>query len=328
MTVFAGDEGLGLGPDEESIEIWREIGVPDERIVRLPASDNFWQAGATGPCGPCSEMYIDRGPEFGSDDLRPGDDTDRYLEYWNHVFMTYELREDGSLTDLPQRNIDTGLGLERMAVIQQGVDSVFDTDAFTPLIALAEELSGAAYGSDPKVTRAMRIIADHMRGVGQPDRRRRRSLERGPRLRAAADHAARDPAGPGARARAPVSRPLRRAGDRADVGCVSAPRGRARQRHALGRRRGGELRAHARPRHRPAGEAGRRGEGCEHLLDRRRGRLPAARHLRLSVRPDQGAARRAGALGRRRGLRGADGAAAHERPEPAARTRRRTATRR
>ena len=164
VTVFAGDEQLGLGADEESIEIWREIGVPDERIVRLPASDNFWQGGATGPCGPCSEMYIDRGAEFGADDLRPGDDTDRYLEYWNHVFMTYELHEDGSLTELPQRNIDTGLGLERMAVIQQGVDSVFDTDAFTPLIALAEELSGVSYGSDPKVTRAMRIIADHSRG--------------------------------------------------------------------------------------------------------------------------------------------------------------------
>ena len=165
VTVFEGDEELGLGPDTEAIEIWREIGVPEERIVRLPASENFWQAGPTGPCGPCSEMYIDRGPEFGSDDLRPGDDTDRYLEYWNHVFMTYELHEDGSLTDLPQRNIDTGLGLERMAVIQQGVDSVFDTDAFAPLIALAEELSGRAYGSDPKVTRAMRIIADHTRGA-------------------------------------------------------------------------------------------------------------------------------------------------------------------
>jgi alanyl-tRNA synthetase len=164
VTVFAGDEDLGLGADEESIEIWREIGVPEKRIVRLPASDNFWQGGATGPCGPCSEMYIDRGREFGSDDLRPGDDTDRYLEYWNHVFMTYELREDGGLTDLPQRNIDTGLGLERMAVIQQGVDSVFDTDAFTPLISLAEELSGAGYGSDPRLTRAMRIIADHARG--------------------------------------------------------------------------------------------------------------------------------------------------------------------
>ena len=215
VTVFEGDEELGLGPDTEAIEIWREIGVPEERIVRLPASENFWQAGPTGPCGPCSEMYIDRGPEFGSDDLRPGDDTDRYLEYWNHVFMTYELHEDGSLTDLPQRNIDTGLGLERMAVIQQGVDSVFDTDAFAPLISLAEELSGREYGSDPKVTRAMRIIADHTRGCRQPDRRRRGALQRGPRLRAAADHAPRDPAGPGAGARAALPRPVRRAGDRA-----------------------------------------------------------------------------------------------------------------
>ena len=164
VTVLEGDEELGLGADTESIEIWREIGVPEERIVLLPASENFWQAGPTGPCGPSSEMYIDRGPQFGADDLRPGDDTDRYLEYWNHVFMTYELGEDGSLTELPQRNIDTGLGLERMAVIQQRVDSVFDTDAFAPLIALAEELSGERYGSDPKVTRAMRIIADHARG--------------------------------------------------------------------------------------------------------------------------------------------------------------------
>ena len=165
VTVFAGDERLGLGPDTEAIEIWRQIGVPDERIIRLPRSENFWQAGETGPCGPCSEMYIDRGPDFGADDQRPGDDTDRYLEYWNHVFMTYELREDGSLADLPEKNIDTGMGLERMAVIQQGVDSVFDTDALAPLIELAVELSGVAYDSDPKATRAMRIIADHARGA-------------------------------------------------------------------------------------------------------------------------------------------------------------------
>lgn len=165
VTVHEGDEELGLGPDSEAIEIWKSIGVPAERIVLLPTKENFWQAGPTGPCGPCSEMYIDRGPEYGGDDQRPGDDTDRYLEYWNHVFMTYELHEDGSLTDLPAKNIDTGLGLERMAVIQQGVDSVFDTDGFVPLIALAEELSGAKYGSDPKVTRAMRILADHSRGA-------------------------------------------------------------------------------------------------------------------------------------------------------------------
>ena len=128
--------------------------------------------------------------------------------------------------------------------------------------------------------------ADHRRPLprlGQPDRRRGRALERGPRLRAAADHAARDPAGPGARPRAAVPRPLRRAGDRAHGRRLPAPRGRARERHALGRRRGGELRAHARPRHRAAGEAGRRGEGGEHLVDRRRRRVPPPRHLRLSL---------------------------------------------
>ena len=164
-TVFAGDEELGLGPDEEAIELWIAQGVPEERIVRLPRAENFWQAGPTGPCGPCSELYVDRGPEFGSDDERPGDDSDRYLEYWNLVFMTYELAEDGSLSDLPKRGIDTGLGLERQAAIQQGVDSVFETDLFRPLITLAEELSGQAYGSSPEATRAMRILADHSRGM-------------------------------------------------------------------------------------------------------------------------------------------------------------------
>jgi alanyl-tRNA synthetase len=165
VTVFEGDEELGLGPDTEAIEIWRSVGVPEERIVRLPRSENFWQAGPAGPCGPCSEMYLDRGEAFGGPDDRPGDDTDRFLEYWNHVFMTYELHEDGSLTDLPAKNIDTGMGLERMAAILQGVDSVFDTDLLRPLVDLAEELSGRTYGSDPKVTRAMRIIADHSRGA-------------------------------------------------------------------------------------------------------------------------------------------------------------------
>jgi alanyl-tRNA synthetase len=165
VTVFEGDEELGLGPDAEAIELWRQQGVPEERIVRLPRSENFWQAGPTGPCGPCSEMYVDRGEAFGSADDRPGDDTERFLEYWNHVFMTYELHEDGSLTDLPQRGIDTGLGLERMAAIKQDVPSVYETERFRPLVDLAEELSGQNYGSDPKTTRAMRILADHSRGM-------------------------------------------------------------------------------------------------------------------------------------------------------------------
>jgi alanyl-tRNA synthetase len=165
VSVFEGDEELGLGPDAEAIEIWRSIGVPEERIVALPRSENFWQAGDTGPCGPCSEMYLDRGPNFGRPDDRPGDDTDRYLEYWNHVFMTYDLGADGSLAELPMKSIDTGMGLERMAAVLQGVESVFDIDSIRPLVDLAEELSGRSYTEDSATTRAMRIVADHSRGA-------------------------------------------------------------------------------------------------------------------------------------------------------------------
>ena len=164
-TVFGGDEELGLGPDEEAIAVWRQVGVPDERIVRLGREDNFWQGGPTGPCGPCSELYLDRGPEFGGEDERPGDDTERYLEFWNHVFMTYDLAADGSLTPLPMRNIDTGMGLDRMAAILQGVPSVYETDLVRPLVDLAEEMSGHSYSEGAAVTRAMRIVADHSRGA-------------------------------------------------------------------------------------------------------------------------------------------------------------------
>jgi len=165
VTVFGGDEELGLGPDEEAIEIWRATGVPEERIVRLGREDNFWQAGPTGPCGPCSELYLDRGLEFGAEGDRPGDDSDRFLEFWNHVFMSYDLAEDGSLTELPTKNIDTGMGLDRMAAILQDVPSVFETDHVRPLVDLAEELSGRRYDEGGAVTRAMRIVADHSRGA-------------------------------------------------------------------------------------------------------------------------------------------------------------------
>jgi alanyl-tRNA synthetase len=164
VTVFGGDEELGLGPDEEAIACWGAIGVPDERIVRLGREDNFWQAGPAGPCGPCSELYLDRGEDFGAPGERPGDDTDRFLEFWNHVFMTYDLGADGSLTELPMRNIDTGMGLDRMAAILQDVPSVFETDLVRPLIDLAEEMSGRSYDEGGAVTRAMRIVADHSRG--------------------------------------------------------------------------------------------------------------------------------------------------------------------
>ncbi len=165
VTVFGGDEELGLGPDEEAIALWGAIGVPDERIVQLGRGDNFWQGGPTGPCGPCSELYLDRGPEFGDEDERPGSDGDRFLEFWNHVFMSYDLAEDGTLTELPTRNIDTGMGLDRMAAILQDVPSVYETDHVRPLIDLAEELTGHGYEEGERVTRAMRIVADHSRGA-------------------------------------------------------------------------------------------------------------------------------------------------------------------
>jgi alanyl-tRNA synthetase len=165
VTVFGGDEELGLGPDEEAIAIWRRVGVPDERIVRLGREDNFWQAGPAGPCGPCSELYLDRGAAFGGPDDRPGDDSDRFLEFWNHVFMSYDLAADGTLTELPMRNIDTGMGLDRMAAILQDAPSVYETDHVRPLIDLAEELSGHGYEEGDAVTRAMRIVADHARGA-------------------------------------------------------------------------------------------------------------------------------------------------------------------
>jgi alanyl-tRNA synthetase len=165
ISVFGGDEELKLGPDEEAIESWRSVGVPDERIVQLGREDNFWQSGPTGPCGPCSELYFDRGPDFGPDEDRPGDDTERFVEFWNLVFMQYALHEDGSLTELPAKNIDTGLGLDRTAAILQDVPSVFETGQFRPLVELGEELSGRGYGQDFATTRALRVLADHGRAA-------------------------------------------------------------------------------------------------------------------------------------------------------------------
>jgi alanyl-tRNA synthetase len=164
VTVFEGDEGLGLGPDEEAISHWLEVGVPRERIVQCPRSENFWQAGPSGPCGPCSELYFDRGTEFGSDGDLPGGENERFLEYWNLVFMQYD-QQGERLKPLPANNIDTGMGLNRMAAILQDKPSVFETDQFQPLIELGEQLSGRRYGEDFAVDRALRILADHSRAM-------------------------------------------------------------------------------------------------------------------------------------------------------------------
>jgi alanyl-tRNA synthetase len=165
ITVFAGDDELGLGPDEEAIEAWLEVGVPRERIVECDRDENFWQMGPTGPCGPCSELYLDRGIEHGLPDDLPGGDNERFLEYWNLVFMQFDQNPEGVLTPLPAKNIDTGLGLNRLASVLQDKPTVFETDQFAPLIALGEELSGRRYGQDFATDRALRVLADHARAM-------------------------------------------------------------------------------------------------------------------------------------------------------------------
>jgi alanyl-tRNA synthetase len=165
VTVFGGDEQLGLGPDEEAIALWQAIGVPRERIVECDRADNFWQAGPTGPCGPCSELYLDRGLAFGREDDLPAGENERFLEFWNLVFMQYDQNPENALTPLPAKNIDTGLGLNRLAAILQGRESVFETDQFAPLVALGEELGGVRYGQDEATTRSLRILADHARAM-------------------------------------------------------------------------------------------------------------------------------------------------------------------
>src|SRR5579859_5373868 len=165
ITVFEGDDDLWIGPDEEAIDAWLEIGIPRERIVECPRSENFWQAGPLGPCGPCSELYLDRGLDFGTPDDLPGGENERFLEYWNLVFMQFDQNPVNTLTPLPAKNIDTGLGLNRMAAILQGTQSVFETDEIAPLITLGEELSGRRYGQDCPTDRAMRILADHGRAM-------------------------------------------------------------------------------------------------------------------------------------------------------------------
>jgi alanyl-tRNA synthetase len=166
-TVHAGDPELELGPDQEAIDLWQAVGMPPERIVPLPSSENFWSVGGPGPCGPDSEIYWDWGAETGcAEGCLPGcTRCERFLEFWNLVFMAYELHPDGTLTDLPTQNIDTGLGLERTARILQDVASVYDTDGYQQIMRWIEETSGIAYGDSPDATKAHRVLADHGRGM-------------------------------------------------------------------------------------------------------------------------------------------------------------------
>lgn len=153
--------------DDEAVEIWKKLGMPEERIVKLGKDDNFWEIGL-GPCGPCSELYFDRGEEYGcgSPDCKPGCDCDRYLEFWNHVFTQFSKEEDGSYSNLAHPNIDTGMGLERMACIMQGVDSIFDIDTIRHILNGVVEKSGVEYKDGQLPTDvSIRIITDHLRSM-------------------------------------------------------------------------------------------------------------------------------------------------------------------
>ncbi len=154
--------------DDEAARIWQEqAGVGRDRIVRLGEKDNFWAAGPTGPCGPCSEIYYDFGPErgCGQPECAPGCDCDRFTEFWNLVFMEFNRDEAGHLTPLPKKNIDTGMGLERITQILQQVPSNFDTDLLKPLVEIAAERAGVEYGRGGKTDVSLRLIADHLRGA-------------------------------------------------------------------------------------------------------------------------------------------------------------------
>ncbi len=179
LTTSESDGGLGFEErdlwvtvyedDDEAIELWKRIaGLPEERIQRLGKADNYWHTGQPGPGGPCSEIYFDRGPAYGAEGGPAADDS-RYLEIWNLVFMQYLLKEVRSKTDfdiageLPKKNIDTGMGMERVAFLKQGVDNMYEIDQVRPVLDMAAELSGRRYGADHDDDVRMRVIADHVR---------------------------------------------------------------------------------------------------------------------------------------------------------------------
>jgi len=153
--------------DDEAEQIWKSTtGVAPERVIRLGADDNFWDMGPTGPCGPCSEILYDRGERFACGPAcEPGCDCDRFLELWNLVFMQYDRRQDASLAPLPKKNIDTGMGLERVAALKQGVSTIFETDLIMPIISSITDLSGAALGDSPESDISVKVVADHARAA-------------------------------------------------------------------------------------------------------------------------------------------------------------------
>lgn len=153
--------------DDEAEDIWKATsGVAPERVIRLGADDNFWDMGATGPCGPCSEILFDRGPEHAcGPGCEPGCDCDRFLELWNLVFMQYDRQADMSLVPLPKKNIDTGMGLERLAALKQGVPTIFETDLIFPVLEEITALSGVRLGASAETDVSIKVVADHARAA-------------------------------------------------------------------------------------------------------------------------------------------------------------------
>ncbi len=150
--------------DDEADQLWKKVGVPASRIMRCDEKDNFWQMGDTGPCGPCSELHFDQGPSVPGDD-RPNGAGDRVIEIWNLVFMQFNRDAAGKLHPLPKPSIDTGMGLERLAAVAQGVYSNYDSDVFTPLLSAVATRAGVRYGEQDTTDRSMRVVADHLRAI-------------------------------------------------------------------------------------------------------------------------------------------------------------------
>ena len=263
VTVFAGDEKLGIEPDEVSAAAWEQVGVPRDHIVYLGAEDNFWSAGDTGPCGPCTEVFYDTGPQHGPQ-YRPGgefDSSGRYIEIWNAgVFMEFNRLPGGTLEPLRFTSVDTGSGLERMAMVLQGRDSAYETDLFAPIVAAVRVRAGR----------------DRRGRAGRPDRRGsrpgldvhpqrgRRPLERGPWLHPAAAAAEGDrDRDPGRRGGLRPPRRGRR-GHRPDAARLPAARRRPRPHHGPARPRAARLRPGGPPRPGPARRAGRRARLRDH----------------------------------------------------------------
>ena len=291
-TVHEGDPLLELEEDTVAIEAWQRVGIPPERIVRL-GKDNFWQAGETGPCGQCTEIFYDRGEEYacGDPNCGPGH-CDRIMEIYNLVFMAYDLQPGNLLVHLPTPNVDTGNGIERTACVLQGVSSVFDTDGFRVIMDWIEKESGVAYNDSQVSQRAHRVLADHGRAVTfliaegiEPSNEGRGYICR--RLLRRAIYQAKRIGLDGV---APPARGRRRADGRCLPGAA-----RARGSHRADRARGGgEVLRDARARHEGVRRPRRPGG------DHRRRRIRPRRHVRLPDRAGPGA-RRGARTGARHG---------------------------